>query len=303
MNCWIIITEDGPIGGLVQAARALGGTVTAAVVGPRELAESVAAHGPDAVAWYETTEGVPAEAHARQLAQDCAAANPRVALCLPSAAGRALLGAIAKKLGAVTLNSVPALAVDGDHVLVTRSVVEGRGIETLEVTGPLAGIFDGEDVHAEAANAPIEAAKASPDEDVRVVEVKQGSGEAAGLKEAARVVGIGRGVRGRDDLAMVEDLAAALNAEIACTLPLCDDKRWFDESRVLGTSTQQIAPDLYIAAGLSGQPQHMSGVRGAKVVVGINNDAEASIFKKSNYGIVGDLYEVLPALTQALRGN
>ena len=95
-------------------------------------------------------------------------------------------------------------------------------------------------------------------------------------------------------------MAEALGAEIACSLSLCDDYRWFEHGRVVGTSTQRIAPRLYVSVGISGQPQHMTGVRGAKTIVAINNDPEAPIFRACAYGIVGDLNKVVPALTEAL---
>ena len=122
----------------------------------------------------------------------------------------------------------------------------------------------------------------------------------ASLASANRVVGVGRGLTGKDQLALAEALAEALGAEIACSLSLCDDYRWFEHGRVVGTSTQRIAPRLYVSVGISGQPQHMTGVRGAKTIVAINNDPEAPIFRACAYGIVGDLNKVVPALTEAL---
>jgi electron transfer flavoprotein alpha subunit len=97
-------------------------------------------------------------------------------------------------------------------------------------------------------------------------------------------------------------LAGVINAEIACTLPICDDLRWLPSHRVVGSSHSQIAPELYIAVGISGQAQHISGIRDAKIVVAINIDPEAGIFKNCNYGITGDLYKIVPALASAF-GN
>jgi electron transfer flavoprotein alpha subunit len=301
MDSWIIVTEAGPVAGMAAAARSVGGAVTAAVVGPRALAESTAACGCDAVQWVAIDDGVPAEAVASQVADLIAGASPRLVLALDDPAGRALLAAAAVKLGAALLNSVPQLSVEGDDLVVRRPAVEGKVVETLVVPGALAGVFDGEDADA-ASVAPAAITEVAPSgaaASMRIVETTVAAGEAAGLQQAERVVSLGRGVRKRDDIALVEGLAAAAHAKVACTLPICDDMRWYDESHVVGTSTQQIAPDLYIAVGVSGQPQHMSGVRAAKVIVAINNDPEATIFKKSHYGILGDLYEIVPALTKA----
>ena len=302
-DSWIIVTDIGRVGGMLAAARQLGGRVTAAVVGPRSLAEAVAAAGPDQVLWYATAEGVPAEAYAAQVAEAAKAAAPRVMLASDAPSGRVLLGVAATSLGAAIIGSVRTLAVEGDSILVSRPTAEGRAIQILEATGALACIFDGDDVVQTSTQAAAieEIPLADPGQALRVVASHAASADSAGLLTAARVVGAGLGIRAKGDLKLIEDLAAAAKAEIACSLPVCDDMRWFDSHRVVGSSHNQIAPALYIAVGISGQPQHMSGVRDAKVVIAINSDPDARIFKNCDYGILGDLYKIVPALTVALR--
>lgn len=137
---------------------------------------------------------------------------------------------------------------------------------------------------------------------MRVLDTNTDSG-GTGLSEAERVVGVGRGFLEKDRLVIAEELCDALGAEMACSLSLCDDYRWFEHNRVVGTSTQRISPRLYIACGISGQPQHLAGVRAAKTIVAINRDPDAPIFRACDYGIVGDLNEVVPALTKALAAS
>lgn len=303
MDSWIIATDAVRFGGMLAVARQLGGGVTAAVVGPRKLADTVAAAGPDRVLWYACPDGVPPEACAAQLAQAAKATAPRVLQSSTSAAARVLLGAAAAQLGAGIVSAVLALAAEGDTVTVSRAAADGKVVETADAAGTVACIFDGDDVQQAAAQpAPVEeVAVADPGDALRVVETAPASSDSAGLRTAARVVGAGLGLVAKDDLKLIDDLAAALGAETACSLPLCDDMRWFGPERVVGRSHNQIAPDLYIAVGVSGQPQHTVGVRDAKVVVAINNDPEATFFKHCDYGILGDLYKVVPALTAALR--
>jgi electron transfer flavoprotein alpha subunit len=114
-------------------------------------------------------------------------------------------------------------------------------------------------------------------------------------------VAVGRGFRKKEDLKLAEDLAAALKAELACTRGVAEDEHWLPIARYVGISGQTVKPDLYLAVGLSGQVQHMVGCRGSKVIVAINTDEHAPIFESADYGIVGDLYVVLPLLTAALR--
>ena len=114
------------------------------------------------------------------------------------------------------------------------------------------------------------------------------------------MVGIGRGLKAREDVALIEALAEAAGAELACSRPLAEGVDWLAKERYIGISGQHIAPELYFAIGISGQLQHMVGVRGAETIVAINSDKNAPVFAQCDYGVVGDLYQLVPALTAAL---
>jgi electron transfer flavoprotein alpha subunit len=303
-DVWAIVAGEGLLGGLVAAARGLGGSVTAAVVGPRALAV-VAAAGPDAVRWFPVPDGAPPEALAGAVADEVAAAAPRAVLCLGDPPSRAVWAVAASRLGAAAVDGVTQLRTEGDLVVVVRPTADGKAIETLEVAGSVAAVVDAADERYDGAPAAVTPAPAgsadAADPAIRVLAAEvEADPSTADLLHADRVVGVGRGLRKRDDLPLVERLASALHAAVACSLPLADDLRWFDASHVVGSSTQRISPSLYLAVGVSGQPQHMSGVRGAKVVVAVNSDPEAPILRHCDYAIVGDLYEVVPALVAAL---
>ncbi|MDR1069247.1 MAG: electron transfer flavoprotein subunit alpha/FixB family protein [Gracilibacteraceae bacterium] len=299
IDSWVIIVDENRAGGMLDAARRLGGRVTAAVAGKRDLAERAADMGFDQVLCWETADGVPAEAYAAALAERAAQDAPRLVLASDAPPARVLLGAAAAALNAAVVASVRAVAAAEENIVVSRAAAEGKVLEDIAVSGALAGIFDGDDAEQRGdAAVTVEIVPAEAGAALRVLSTEAESG-AAGLLTAARVVGVGMGLRARDDLRIVEDLAAVLGAETACTLPVCDDMRWFAAHSVVGSSHSRIAPTLYIALGISGQPQHMSGVRDAKVVVAVNSDPEARIFKNCDYGIVGDLYKIVPELTAA----
>jgi electron transfer flavoprotein alpha subunit len=112
-------------------------------------------------------------------------------------------------------------------------------------------------------------------------------------------VAVGRGIKEQKHLALVEELAKALGAEIAASRPICD-LGWLPMDRQIGSSGQTVAPKLYVALGISGAIQHVVGMKGARTIVAINKDAEAPIFEVSDYGVVGDLFEVVPALIAEL---
>src|SRR6185295_7257901 len=112
---------------------------------------------------------------------------------------------------------------------------------------------------------------------------------------------IGRGIKSEEHIALALKLAEALGAELAASRPICDSG-WLPMERQVGSSGQNVAPKLYLALGISGAIQHVVGMKGARTIVAINKDAEAPIFEVADYGIVGDLFEVVPAIITALKG-
>ena len=123
--------------------------------------------------------------------------------------------------------------------------------------------------------------------------------QAVDLSQAARIVAVGRGIKSQEHLKVAEQLAQALGAEIAASRPICD-AGWLPMDRQIGSSGQTVAPKLYVALGISGAIQHLVGMKGARTIVAINKDADAPIFEVADYGIVGDLFEVVPALVTEL---
>jgi electron transfer flavoprotein alpha subunit len=122
---------------------------------------------------------------------------------------------------------------------------------------------------------------------------------AVDLSQAERIVAVGRGIKSQENIALAEKLAAALGAELAASRPICD-AGWLPMERQIGSSGQTVAPKLYLAVGISGAIQHVVGMKGARTIVAINKDGDAPIFEVADYGIAGDLFDVLPALTKAL---
>jgi electron transfer flavoprotein alpha subunit len=122
---------------------------------------------------------------------------------------------------------------------------------------------------------------------------------AVDLSQAERIVAVGRGIKNQENIALAEKLAGALGAELAASRPICD-AGWLPMERQIGSSGQTVAPRLYVAVGISGAIQHVVGMKGARTIVAINKDADAPIFEVADYGIAGDLFDVLPAFTKAL---
>jgi electron transfer flavoprotein alpha subunit len=124
--------------------------------------------------------------------------------------------------------------------------------------------------------------------------------QAVDLSQAERIVSVGRGIKEQDKIAIARQLADALHAELAASRPICD-AGWLPMERQVGSSGQTVAPKLYLALGISGAIQHLVGMKGSQTIVAINKDPDAPIFEVAEYGIVGDLFEIVPAMLEALK--
>ena len=301
VNAWIVVGDQPAIGNLIMIARSLGGQVAAVVAGPRSVAETVAASGVDKVVWCGALGEAPAEANAPAVAGVVAADPPRVVLSGRNPGERVLLGAAAARLGAAVLTGARSVSADGSDVIVVNAVFGDIADETVAVSGPVALLLDGGGVPpAGGASAPIEEIAATPLA-MKVIETRTSGFDEVDLNAAPRVIGVGRGLKAQEDLAMIEALAEAANAEIACSRPVAEGLNWMGKDRYIGSSGAHIAPQLYFAVGISGQLQHMVGVQGAETIVAINSDPNAAVFKQTDYGLVGDLYQLVPAITAALK--
>jgi electron transfer flavoprotein alpha subunit len=136
----------------------------------------------------------------------------------------------------------------------------------------------------------------------KIIKVQEMKTEDVNVEDAEIIVSCGRGFKNKEDIKMVEDLANAIKGKtVGCSRPIAADLKWLSEDHWIGLSGHKVKPKLYIAAGISGQIQHIAGMRDSGIIVAINKDPEALIFKSADYGIVGDLYEVLPKLTNAVK--
>jgi electron transfer flavoprotein alpha subunit len=134
-----------------------------------------------------------------------------------------------------------------------------------------------------------------------VLETKQKSAKSVRLADAPVIVAFGRGVRKKEDMAVIEEFAQTVGAAVGCSRPIAEDLHWLPEDQYVGLSGQKVSPKLYFACGISGQIQHLTGIRNSRIIVAINNDPKAPIFEFSDYAVVGDLYQVIPALADAIK--
>jgi electron transfer flavoprotein alpha subunit len=217
--------------------------------------------------------------------------------------------ALACRMGQVLIGDVVEIE---DGPVFTRQLMQGRlnGSYRHNSNGPCfisvqAGAFRPDELDAKADRAPAPVTTFTPTIDAAQIRTRpsepfRGSAQTVDLNSAQRIVSVGRGIKDAANLPMVQELATALGAELAASRPICDNG-WLPMERQVGSSGQTVAPKLYLAVGISGAIQHLVGMKGSQCVVAINKDPDAPIFEVADYGIVGDLFEVVPALTEAVK--
>ncbi len=227
--------------------------------------------------------------------------KPRFILMVENDLGSDLAPLLAARLNTAAVTSVVALCVDGGKVIITRPVYGGNALADfiIETEPQIISIrpkaFAPAIIDASRKTEIVELPPVESSMDVRVIERIPRKDEGPKIEDAKVVVGGGRGLGGPEGFTQLKELADLLCGSVGASRPPCD-QGWWPERSQIGITGKIIAPELYIAVGISGSSQHLSGVSGAKTIVAINKDAEANIFKAAAYGVTGDWKKVVPAL-------
>jgi electron transfer flavoprotein alpha subunit len=301
---WETIAAAQQSGGPVKVV--VPGSSVAAVateVAAAEIAEVIAL---DSAALAEYT----ADGYVMALAELIQAEQPSLVFLPHTYQTRDFAPALAARLRRALVTDVTGARKEAAGVIYTRPVFQGKLNADVTATGPAPhlitfqiGAFRADAARRGGAAAPVRQAQATVDAskirqkpEAPFKEAKQ----AVDLSQAERIVAVGRGIKGQEHLKLVEQLAQAMGAEIAASRPICD-AGWLPMDRQIGSSGQTVAPKLYVALGISGAIQHLVGMKGSRTIVAINKDPEAPIFEIADYGIAGDLFEVVPAMVAELQ--
>src|SRR5256714_7220678 len=297
----------------IAAAQQLGNSIsakpTAVVLGAASLANEIAAYDLEKVVsvdHQQLAEYTP-DAYATAMEQVVRALDPQYVVMSHTYLVRDFAPKVAARFAKGLIGDCIRMKAEKEKVVFTRRLFLGKldadivsdDDKPVFVTFQ-SGAFRG-DQAMKGSEAPVESMQVEVSEprmkpETPFQEVKQ----AVDLSKAEIIVAIGRGIKSKDNIALAEKLCEALGADLAASRPICDAE-WLPIDRQIGSSGQTVAPKLYIALGISGAIQHLVGMKNSQTIVAINKDPEAPIFDVADYGIVGDLFEALPVLTEEIR--
>ncbi|EMN3919759.1 electron transfer flavoprotein subunit alpha [Citrobacter farmeri] len=306
-HVWVFSDNVERYAELMAGARQWGQQVYAIVQGSEQAAR-VKPLGADGIIVLEkTSELQRIENYAETLAAPIREKGNGLLLMAATKRCKALGARLSIQLDAALVNDATAVSVDENALFAEHRMYGGLAFGKEKLNSPLAiitlapGIL--EPVAANPAHdCPVVTTEwVAPQQEILCQERRAKSLSSVDLSKAKRVVGVGRGLAAQDDLSMVRELAAVLGAEVGCSRPIAEGENWMERERYIGVSGVLLKSELYLTLGISGQIQHMVGGNGAKVIVAVNKDKNAPIFNYADYGLVGDIYKVVPALIAQLR--
>jgi len=220
--------------------------------------------------------------------------------------GKEVAPGIAQRLGAGCVTDCIDISMENGNMVFKRLLLGGRFLAALKLlrkpkiaTVP-PGRFQkkaGKTGKAEKIIIPVTPAESK----IQVLEIKKKAPQVLNIEEADIIVSVGRGIKKKEDIVLIKSLADALGGALGCSRSIAADLKWLPEEHWIGLSGHKVNPRLYIAIGISGQVQHIAGIRDSRTIIAINKDPNAPIFKSCDYGIVGDLYEIVPKLIESLQ--
>ncbi|UCE38578.1 MAG: electron transfer flavoprotein subunit alpha/FixB family protein [Thermoplasmata archaeon] len=294
-----------------ELAKELSKKLTAVIIGKSDdaLARKYIAHGADTVVVAETDlDSFKAEEYTGILENILKETKPEIILIGSNKNGKELAPRLASKLGAGCVTDCTNLYVKNKKLTAERIVYSGNAVAIEQftsrpniVTIPRK-VFEplpkNEKHSGNIVKKKVEVKKTAS----KVLKVQEMQTGDVNVEDAEIIVSCGRGFKNKDDIKLINELAEVLKGRtVGCSRPIAADLKWLSEDHWIGLSGHKVKPRLYIAVGISGQIQHIAGMRDSGIIVAINKDPEALIFKSADYGIVGDLYQVVPKLTNAVK--
>ncbi|MBM4764684.1 electron transfer flavoprotein subunit alpha/FixB family protein [Bacillus sp. B15-48] len=303
---WVIADVAEHAYELITKATSLGATVTAYINGSQVEATECFVYGANEVKLMPMPTNTTWEKYALVLAEEAKQGKPDVVFVSATRRGKTLAAYFGGLIDVPVVTENKKYEVEGDTITLGRTIFGGLAEKELQVNGQtvivsiVPGTFD-KTLAETAGSGEVTTLPLPEPRKIVVTERREKEAVSFNLKDSKVVIGVGRGFGEQETMAYAEEIASILNGELGCTRPVTEDLHWLPEERYIGISGQVIRPNLYLCAGVSGQIQHVYGIRDSKTIVAIDKNENAPIFKVADYYIVGDLKEVLPELASALK--
>ncbi|SHJ12551.1 electron transfer flavoprotein subunit alpha/FixB family protein [Desulfofundulus thermosubterraneus] len=291
----------------LEIANELNEKLVAFSFGNEELANDYISCGADEVFVLPAlNRELPFEAYVPLIVAEAKKEMPEAIIVCATQRGTELASRVAAGLNTGLATGCISVRVDKGNLVMERLVFGGAAVQTVICTTrpQMAAIPPGTYEKAqprEDRRGQIKVVAGNVETKVKVVERRKKEQEEIDLTEAKIIVSVGRGFEKQEDISLARELARLLGGEVGCTRPIAEELHWLPEERYMGISGKKVKPDLYIGLGVSGQVQHVTGIRDAKIIMAVNTDENAPIFDAADYGIVGNLYDVVPKLMTEIK--
>lgn len=297
-TAWIFSEQEAQYPELAAAATQVSTAIRAFAV------NGVAVRGAQTVYRLAWPEGRMLEDNVPTMAALIREHTPALVVFGASRRCKAMAARLAVLLDGVTINDITALSA-ASGIAASRMMYGGLGLAEETSQAAVVILTVGSGVFQPVANPvepveTVEPAFVPPATAVHCLERRPRQNSSVDIGRAKRVVSVGRGLKTCEDLALVRALADAMQAEVGCSRPIAEGEHWLERERYVGITGAMLKADVYLALGISGQIQHMAGVNGVKTLFAVNKDKNAPIFRMVDYGLVGDMYKVMPALAAYL---
>lgn len=307
-NVWVFSDAASRLAEVVAGGLELGEQVSAFVIGSQDDVAAAFSYGAAKVYHLgETDSARIVEDYADTMAKVIAEGGSSLVLLPSTRRAKALASLLGVRLNAGVITEAAEIEAAEGSVQAKHMVYGGLALGAEKITSEVAilvaaaGTFSAGEADASKSGETVAVDFVEPKASVKCIERRAKEGSSVDLNKAKRVVSVGRGIAKQEDLKLAEELCSVLGAELGCSRPIAEGEKWMEQERYVGISGVMPKPEVYLALGISGQIQHMVGANGAQTIVAVNKDKNAPIFQFADYGIVGDLYTVVPALIEAFK--
>lgn len=310
---WIVSDNRGQALELLnigrQLAAKMGTPVSALIYQDREEIEDYINHGADDIMLLPSLSGEqPPEGYIPVICEEARKGDPDLILLAATPRGKNIAALMAEKLHVGLVSSCTAIDFNEENKTLVMERLAHGGAAVQKVTCSTRPAMATIPPRTYEAALPemgrqghVRELPSPPPSAIKVIERKVKERKVKDISEARIIVCVGRGIAKKEDLAIARELTDLLGGAIGCTRPIAEEFHWLPEELCIGLSGVQVKPDLYLGIGVSGQVQHVTGIRNAKVIAAINKDENAPIFKAADFGVIGDLYDVMPKLISELK--